>query len=523
MKVELNQNFKSGGVFSSKKANVKQQSFTGISQAEKEVMDLIHHKKAILWMKKMEWLKGEIGGILLTAIGTGTIAPIFIGLNPFVKPKKDATPQEKEDLKNTKLYTAMRQPISALLAILFQASVQKYIDMGLDALFNIPNRAKEFRLNLDQQDLNTENYIKSQVRKTLKEEGHTKPSILKSLFTPKIVVDGEKLSLRERYDLVVIKMVEEIKNNQLNKIANNFERTNQIRIGERTLDNETLAKLVNKQIEEYKSDITKMIKTDEQVAFYVNRADTLIKNEKKLNKMFKDVPLTQIKAETDPQKLADLYKQTTEIVENLLEREEDSEIRKILQEILDKPDDLRANKIDRTLQRIESIKGMCEGRFTKQRYLDALSDRNGVLRDRKVKLEAIKIKTPAEADATVIGQAIEKIKQYCHFNRGDGIIESVLKDTDTFSDDAAKLKSKIYKDIAKGYRDLVKHNYKSLNQITKILIGVGITLPITCTALNWLYPRIMELLFPKLAGVKKDKTSEQPSQKVNEQKVGGDK
>ncbi|MBQ3819601.1 hypothetical protein II810_04055, partial [bacterium] len=62
------------------------------------------------------------------------------------------------------------------------------------------------------------------------------------------------------------------------------------------------------------------------------------------------------------------------------------------------------------------------------------------------------------------------------------------------------------------------NHYKSWNQFTKIGVGVLITLPITCTALNWVYPRFMELFFPKLAGVKKAQSPQQ-----QEQKVGGGK
>jgi hypothetical protein len=139
-------------------------SFTGISMAEKEVMNLTKQKKAILWMKKQEWLKGEIGGILLTALGTGLVAPVFIGFNPFVKAPKDATQEQKREIVNTKLYTAMRQPISAALAILFQASVQKYIDRGLDAVFNNSERMAQFSEKLDQSYLNTESYVKAKVK-----------------------------------------------------------------------------------------------------------------------------------------------------------------------------------------------------------------------------------------------------------------------------------------------------------------------------------------------------------------------
>lgn len=541
MKVDIvNQGVKPVGVTSNKvKKNAPQQSFTGISQAEREVMDLIHHKKAILKMKKLEWLKGEIGGILITALGTGAVAPIFIGFNPFVRPKKNATPEEKEDLKNTKLYTAMRQPISAALAILFQASVQKYIDKGLDAIFNNPNRAKNFRENLDQSYLNTETYVKDNVRKALKAKGIKKPSLLASWFGKKKIIDGEKVSLRDRYDMVVNDKVEAIRNGQLDDIARAFEKDNRIYIGgevgedgivrlgkSRALDNETVAKLVNKQILEYQGDAQKLIKKPEKIVEYIDKAETFVNNENKLRKMFADNPWEEIKATNDPAKIKELNARTTEMLENLLRNEKNPKIQDLLNEILKEPEDLRAFKIQRTLDRINYIKDMCEskGGYTPTRYHEALIERNNVLHRINNLLESCKIKDTANATEETIDNAIKKIIRSCSFKKGGGLTEAVLRNTDTFSDDAKTLKSKIYKDIAKGYKELVKNNYKSWNQVSKILVGVFITLPITCTALNWVYPRFMEIFFPKLAGAKKKAHADQQDQNTQQtQKVGGDK
>ena len=76
---------------------------------------------------------------------------------------------------------------------------------------------------------------------------------------------------------------------------------------------------------------------------------------------------------------------------------------------------------------------------------------------------------------------------------------------------------KIYKYIATVYKNFVENIYKGFNQLTKIAVGVFITLPITCTALNWVYPRFMDLFFPELSGAKEAKKPEQNN------KVGGDK
>lgn len=532
------------------KYNHAAQSFTGISQSEKDVMNMLHNKKSMLMMKKFEWLKGEIGGILLTALGTGAVAPIFIAFNPFVRAKKDATPEEKEDLKNTKKYTGMRQPISAALAILFQASVQKYIDKFLDAIFNNPKRAANFRENLDQSYLNTETYIKDNVVRDLKEQGIKKPSLLKSLLSKKVEVDGEKVGLRTQYDMLVNDKVEAIKNQQLKDITDAFKRDNKIyvggevtadgvvNLGKRELGSETVADLVNKQINEYKKDASKLIKTEKQINEYLDKADLFIREEGKIRKMFAANPWNEIKATDDPIKLKELYVKTTKMLEDALKNEKNPKIQGILQEILTEPDDLRAYKVQRTLDRIDYIKRMCEkegGAYSRPTYHRVLTKRNSVLSSIKELLEGCKIKDVSKATEETIGSTISKVAELCNFkNPGnpireiikdfDGtIIEAVFKNTDTFGEDTKSLKNKMYEDIAKGYKDLVKNHYKSWNQVSKILVGVFITLPITCTALNWVYPRFMELFFPKLAGVKKNSAEAQQQQVAQAQKVGGDK
>ena len=468
------------------------------------ITNSLHHAKWLKRFKNAEWLKGEIGGILITALGTGAVAPIFIGFNPFVKVPKNATPEQKQENKDTKLYTAMRQPISAALAIIFQASVQKYIDKGLDAIFNNPKIAKYGRLDLDQQNLNTKTYIESQVAKQMKDENIPNPSRFRSWFS------SSAREQRRNYNDILNSRVKEWQNGQIDSLAGILENEGIIKIGERQLDARRTAELVNQQIDSYIADAQRLTKSPEKIVAHVKRAQVLIENEEHLKEIFRDVPLEEIKnARTGSPELKNLYQQTTNIVRRLLENEQNPDIKKILQEIIDRPDDLRASRIERTLARIETIKGMCDVNAPDfaANYRDALIRRNNVLSRRIVELTASKI-DPNAATTESITNAIKRVINNCSFADADSITQSVLRDTDTFDNNIAKLTKKIYRDITKGYKELVANSYKSWNQFTKIGVGVLVTLPITCTALNWVYPRFMELFFPRLAGVKKGNTVE---------------
>jgi len=467
-------------------------NFQGSATYAEKITNGLHHANAIKHMKSLEWLKGEIGGILITALGTGLVAPIFIGFNPFVRAPKNATPEQKEETKNTKLYTAMRQPISAVLAVLFQASVQKYIDKGLDFVVNNPDISKHAALKIDQQELNTKTYIESNIKKEMAAEGRKKPSWISALFSSE--AKKERKAYKEDLETRVKARQEE----QLAEVARKFQADGLIHIGDRHLDFKTTAELVNKQIDEYIGDAKKLQKTPEAIAKYLDRAELLINKEAHLREIFANIPKDRV----------------TSTVQELISKETDADVKKLLQEIIDRPEEIRASRIQRTLTRIDLIKEMCGGTFSRESYRTALLDRNKVLADRIVELTAAKIADPKTADKGTIERAIQRIASQCNFQNVDGITSSVLRDTDTFDHDFGKLIKKIYKDIAKGYKKVVENNYKSWNQFTKIGVGVFITLPITCTALNWVYPRFMDIFFPKLAGKKAA---------AQQKKVGGDK
>ena len=328
----------------------------------------------------------------------------------------------------------------------------------------------------------------------MKKDGETKPSLIKSLFSK------EAKAQRKAYVENFNAKVENIQNEQIDNIARKFQETGKINIGERYLGWQSTSKLVNDQIDSYIQDARALQKTPEKIAKYINRAELLTNNEAGIRNVFGQISEQNV----------------TSDVQKLLAKESNPDIKTLLQEILNKPEDLRYSRVQRTLQRIDCIKTMCGGNFTRDKYKNALVERNGILADRIVELTGAKLDTKT-ADQKAVKEAIEKIAQQCSFKDVEGSIQrSVLCDTDTFGKDLSKITKKVYKDITKGYKKLVENNYKSWNQFTKIGVGVFITLPITCTALNWVYPRFMDIFFPSLSGADEKK----PEQA---QKIGGNK
>ncbi len=104
-------------------------------------------------LKKAESFLGtELSTIVINAVGTGLVAPVFIANNPLAKTDE-----------KTKQYSALRQPISAVLSVLMQAGVVIPANMLLNK--GIQNG----KLG----DLYDKSFLqdKSYIVKTLKKEG----------------------------------------------------------------------------------------------------------------------------------------------------------------------------------------------------------------------------------------------------------------------------------------------------------------------------------------------------------------
>lgn len=475
------------------KGNISSISQEAASDIDKLVEALLKDKKSRAFINKFKAWQGELGGIMITAIGTGLIAPLSIAFNPFVKSKPNATEEEKKELDNTKKYTAMRQPISAALAILFQAGALKPIDKVVNEMTNNPNIAKRFWVVLDRSALQNKAYLERVISKEMKEEGTTYAN--KKAFKEEL---SKRVKAREA--------------EQMTKLADGLAETGKIQIGNRSFDNKSVAEILNAQIDAYANKANGFKINDEGLEFYKNRANTLISNEKELKNLFAAHNLS-----TDEKEL-----------ETYLRKAKDSTasdgVKELIDEILKRDPDCRESRCYRTLERIDKIKDACNGEFSTEKYLATMQDGNKKLQGIADGLESLKIKDVAQADENIIKQTLANIIEKCHYDGKDGRLRNLLEGSGTFLPDKNAIKAKVKKEAIEGYKALIDSNYKGFNQLAKVAIGVLITLPITCTALNWVYPRFMDIFFPSLAGNKKE-PSKADNQKPVEVKAeeGGNK
>lgn len=119
-------------------------------------------------LKKLEKLNSEKGSIIITALGTGLIAPIMIAFNPF-------TNEEKA----TKQYSALRQPFSAVLSLFAQLGINKQAINVINTQSKKGNLGHYYDTGLYMTKDEAVKSIKKDFIQKLQRKGHSLESALK--------------------------------------------------------------------------------------------------------------------------------------------------------------------------------------------------------------------------------------------------------------------------------------------------------------------------------------------------------
>ncbi|MBP3846249.1 hypothetical protein J6I39_00720 [bacterium] len=557
MKVDVvNQNYQSGLVAQNGMQNRKRAqsraylsaspAFTGakLSEIQKIILKMMP-KSEQRWFnvlnKIQDFSKGEMGGIVITAAGTGLVAPLPIAFNPFVKAKPDATEEEKAEVSRTKQYTAWRQPISAVLAILFQASVLKPIDKFLQNLTNDEGTANIFKSKvLNQASLNDEQYLERKIRKSkmpiegLEIDG--KKAKIYANDIEQLIQDG-KISLKnielkddngvlirdeagkiktrpetveEAKERIILKEKERIITKQKNAIVESLKKDGTIKMGKFNMKDADVARVVNNNIDDYIRAAKDLRIPTEKLKEHAWDGADFIENETELRKILGKDKIDALPRISEGSKEVDpnaLRKYLTEQRKSASSEAVDRIIRKILRNC----DSVIESNCTETLNRIDKIHNIMGGKdkpFSMDKYHKYLSEQNEILRSKVKELEALKFTDVTKATAKDIKETISKLVDACKFEgrtpEEHEKLKLIYKDNGAFLSNRNKLVNKVYNDVVSCYKELVGHRFGLFKQLSKVCVGVFVTLPITCTALNWIYPRFMELFFPNLAGIKKD-------------------
>ena len=405
--------------------------------------------------------QGEALNILVTAFGTAIICPMFIRFNPF----------SKED-KQTRAYSAWRQPISAIIAVAAQLTITKWFN-NLLAL-RASTGTKKGEANYKRADLRAcphERYLKSIIK--LEHPEWDKEQISKEVKRRQI--DAEKAEITKARRLMK------------DKVFAPEELLCQDRM-------ESAKKDIFERFKvEYKDEIkNKFGKPTEDVSS--------MKLEKFFKKKLKEKAVAEgIDEITFVQREA-AVKMEKEIFGEAI-------VKGFLREIVN--DNNGINKVSEAISYCESN----EGSFKRQlaEYIHSLKGVDKLEEKVLGKGNPDEYSAKIEEFASSIVKKLKDIKEYEDAHK--------LKDFTSIKDIGKSIKDIIHnveiKKYIQGKNSDAKRVFKTMNTQLGLIVTLA-TLPITCGILNWAYPRIMEKIMPEMAA-KKKATSEPVK------KEGGDK
>lgn len=399
---------------------------------------------------------GEFQDICINALGTGLLAPIFIKYNPLSKTDED-----------TRTYSAWRQPISALLAIATQG------------LFTIPivskinSMANEGAMNLD-------------CNKTPFKDKDYAIHLMKKLHP------GLNKKQREA-------LADEYIAKQDENLINTLRKDNTIYY---TIKGKTEPIKISK--EKYTEILNKTV-------------DSMLEDEEKRLKVCKEIKLTKRveRSEFYRNNYATSKKLLDELENKINSTDNIKEINKFLK---NKHKQLKRAKADKQLLDLVT-ETLIHGTAGKDKMLEKVKKMQGHVEKYKgLKSKEQVINTVKESISQRISEHndsiefLNKVKKAIAENKTISEIEEMFKLKIKEAKDTNKefrLSDKIFsKEVANKLKELTKKHIDGVKRIAT-LAGALIILPISCELLNWVYPRFMDIAFPKLSSKKHNNESKE--------------
>lgn len=400
---------------------------------------------SIKWFDKLnKKLSGEIPNILITALGTGLFAPFFIRYNFMSHTDKD-----------TRTYSAWRQPISAALAVLTQATVVNRFDKYMAKK---SNEGKFENPDFNQNFLQDESYIENVIKKE----------------NPKLKGIALKDEIARRQAKQLDNFVENIYSE--GTMAQSIG-------GKRVLmDQKKFKDLLMDTINGSKTSINEDVKRYEgsKPSLQIKRGDYLRLHENDVKKELGEIK-TQVGELND-------YKKVTKWLESKIKTLKTTKKHPELISIIE---DIKSNpNINAMQDKINDLHNKC-GNFSKCSTYEEVEK---IVKD-KIKIDIDK----KQLEKTVL----EKFENIICTNKNP---IKKLKKLAKSKEFRPYVTDVVYGAVQKQLGD-VKGNIKGIKSRTGLYVSLAI-LPVTCMLLNWIYPKFMDVFFPNLSKKKQNKSDD---------------
>ena len=406
---------------------------------------------------------GEIQNIIINAVGTGLVAPIFIKYNFLSEADED-----------TRTYSAWRQPVSAVLAVATQAGLTAPFYKIFDNWANNGTFGEALNKTPFQDDYYITKIVKKRYPnatkkqiddyvKNIKEEQHT--SLLRTL-------EDESTVFYTRKDGSKLKMSDEAYRNLLNATVDSL----------------------------YKGDKKYLDKINNTIAKRSARSKYYRTHNNEATELFKEFH-TVI---SDARNLKDINKFISKKIDIFKNTEDSKEVLGILQELKDRAKAISSGNSD-AISFSDIQKALVEKIEKMQEHVKEYSDSSLTDADVERHVENIvyKEKTKLQAALDFYKSLKTQLNETSNISE---IRKSIIAKQKELGIENSGLNKDFVEEVASQLMARSKTNMKWYKQFVGIFVSLSI-LPFTCTLLNWIYPRFMDVFFPNLSSKKHDKES----------------
>lgn len=479
-------------------------SFTGAAAAPKTIKDVLLDimPKVAKRMVKIHEGMGEIQNQFINALGTGLVAPLFIKYNPLSDTDKD-----------TRTYTAWRQPVSAILAVATQCAIVIPFNAAIKRMADIGYTHMPLQYNSSL--FPSDDYIK----KLIKADNPNK----------KFTKDEMKLEI-ESYKKKNNKVLEDmIKKDKIVYNQTDIKSVSEIEMPKedfKKLFAETLDKIIESEnIARQNTVGVKLPQKIERNLFYYNYPEESRALLKKLDETTNTIYSSKNKPVSMKTKNKEFRKACTNIIKELKQevkkgnstKEISDGLIKIVKEIKDKCNKIDDPSVGRNISiKISKMSDTVTLMGTKKSTKEIIEYVNEVIYGRTSAIDGTietlkKIKTKLLGPGISVSKAQAIIDETIAASKnktaakmdacGIDSKEAARKSIETLESVGSRLEEKagsIAKKIGEQLKKHAKSNIDGLKRWTGLGVSLAI-LPLTCWMLNRIYPWFMDLAFPKLS------------------------
>ena len=414
---------------------------------ENEIKDFM--PSAVKGMKRLCDNMGETQNIILNALGTGLVAPIFIKWNPLSKTDED-----------TRTYSAWRQPVSAILAVVTQ--------VGVTIPFSkmIENRANA-------------GFYDAKYNKTLFQDDKFITKKLKRIYpytSKKQIQEMTQNKIAEQYQNL-IHMIQD------NKVIMSKEDGSPLPMDDQKFK-ELVDKVLQKKIDFEEGELKKC--NEITIPKKLKRGEYYRNHTEEAKQIFNELN-NHLAKTSNPESIKNEVKQLKKQYKN-----GDKELLAIFDDILGRRGN---NDAELKIALKDKLSGILRDIDYHTGFADAAQWKQGI------------INYETESRINPIKESLEKLnnmKQMIANKQTVGQIEDYLDEIVTEKEGHRLFKFKLSKEVAAEMQKIVKNNLKAHKQITGLIVSF-LMLPISCSLLNWCYPRFMDAFFPNLSNKKHPK------------------